>query len=332
MMAPSRRRWLALAGGFLAQGFPEALDAAPALPLSSRFKGEDRFNALVARAKEEGWAALPIGERVARFGKAMRSTPYVGYTLEIDDHIEAPSVNFQGLDCWSFFEISLGMARMIARPQEAYTPDDLLREILFTRYRGGVCTGNYLQRIHYLEEWFFDNEARGVVRDVTRDHGHAQPILNRKCQEMTILWKSYRYLRQNPDLRPKMARLEQAISQLPVHCVPKDKVHLIEKHLQNGDVLGIATRHQGAFCSHVGLGLRTNDGVYRIMHASSQQDYKRVIVDTSLSTYLKKFSSHLGVIVARPREIGETVSSPEIYRTNLEKLTGGRAPLDARIL
>jgi hypothetical protein len=326
-MRISRRRLLAALPPLLAL----PVRAESSLPFSTRFKGVDRFNALIAQAQSQNWADLPIGERVARFGKAMRSTPYVSFTLEIDDRIEAPSANFHALDCWSFFEISLGMARMIGRKKDSYTPDDLLQEILFTRYRGGVCTGNYLERIHYLEEWFFDNEARGVVENVTRKYGHSQPILNRKCQEMTILWKSYRYLRNNPDLRPKMSRLEQHISQLPVHCVPKDKVHLIEKHLQNGDILGIATRHQGAFCSHVGLGIRTTDGVYRIMHASSQKEYKRVVVDSSISAYLKKFGSHLGVIIARPREITAVVSSPETYRTNLETLTDGRGIPNANL-
>ncbi len=327
----SRRRLLASAGALFAPALLSPAHAASELPFATRFKGVDRFNALVEQAKKENWAALPIGDRIARFGKAMRSTPYVSYTLEIDDHIEAPSVNFNGLDCWSFFETSLGLARMIARKQETYTPDDLLREVQFTRYRGGVCTGNYLERIHYLAEWYFDNEARGVVDNITRKLGHAQPITGRKCQEMTILWKTYRYLRNNPELRPKMAKLEETISQLPVYCIPKAKVHLVEKDLKDGDILGIATRGQGAFCSHVGIGVRTDDGVFRIMHASSQKDYKRVIVDKSISEYLKKFSSHLGVIVGRAKEIDATVTDFDTYRANLEKLTGGRGVVKGKV-
>lgn len=327
----SRRHFLTLAGAALATARTNAAEPSD-LPFETRFKGVDRFNALVAQSQKEGWAELPIGDRIVRFGKAMRSTPYVSYTLEIDDHIEAPSVNFTGLDCWSFFEISLGMARMIGRKLPSYAPEDLLREIQFTRYRGGRCTGNYLERLHYLEEWFFDDEARGVVDNITRKLGYAQPILGRKCQEMTVLWKSYRYLHNNPDLRPKMAELEATISQLPVYCIPKDKVHLIEKDLKDGDILGIATKGQGSFCSHVGLGIRTADGVFRFMHASSQKDYKRVVVDQSISAYLNKFSSHMGVIVGRAREIDATVTDHKIYRANLEKLTGGRGMIKANPL
>lgn len=88
----------------------------------------------------------------------MQGTPYVGLTLEIDDHIESASVNFKGLDCWTFFETALGLARMFGQAKTRYEPSDLLREIEWTRYRGGQCHGNYLDRIHYLDEWFRDND------------------------------------------------------------------------------------------------------------------------------------------------------------------------------
>src|SRR4051812_15029403 len=72
------------------------------LPQSVTFKGKEKFELLVNRAIKENWRALPMGERVAKFGNALRGTKYVSYTLEIDDHIESPSVNFDGLDCWTF--------------------------------------------------------------------------------------------------------------------------------------------------------------------------------------------------------------------------------------
>ena len=62
----------------------------PRLPMSVIFKGQKTFDRLVKQAKKENWAALPIGERTAAVGKAMLGTPYVNYTLEIDDRIESP--------------------------------------------------------------------------------------------------------------------------------------------------------------------------------------------------------------------------------------------------
>src|SRR4029453_15695967 len=96
------------------------------LPFSTVFKGQDQFNRLVAKAKSENWQALPIGERTAAVGLALVGTRYKHYTLEIDNRIESPSVNFQGMDCWTFFEIALGFARLLNEPVSIWTPERFL--------------------------------------------------------------------------------------------------------------------------------------------------------------------------------------------------------------
>src|SRR5213596_1846119 len=118
------------------------------LPLSTIFRGQDQFNRLVAKAKSENWAALPIGERTAAVGQALVGTRYKHFTLEIDNRIESPSVNFAGMDCWTFFEISLAFARMLNEPEENWTPGQMLHYIEVDRYHGGECTGEYLSRLH----------------------------------------------------------------------------------------------------------------------------------------------------------------------------------------
>lgn len=317
-----RRRFLTAAGaaGAATVGLPSASRGAVKLPMATVFKGESDFRSITGRAISENWASLPIGPRMIKVARALHGRPYKGFTLEVHDRIESPSVNLHGLDCWTFFETCLGFARMLGWRRPSPQPADLLREIEFTRYRGGVCHGNYLDRIHYLAEWFVENEARGVADDITRDLGGADQIRGRKIQEMTVLWKSYRYLRENPGLRPAMAEHEQRIARLPVYYIPKDRVARIERKLRDGDIAGIATKHHGGFCSHVGLIVRTNDGVARFFHAS--RNYKRVVVDKSISGYLNSFSGHAGVIIARPKEVSATVTDRTAYLANLRKLTG----------
>ncbi len=324
----SRRRCLVLGSVGLVPaliGNPLAGEDAPekpagkrSLPMGTIFKGEGRFNAIVKRAVNEGWADLPIGERTIRFARELHGLPYENFTLEIDDRIESPSVNLDKLDCWTFFEQCLGMARMVGFKKSQYTPDDLLRQIEFTRYRGGICTGSYLERIHFLAEWFFENDARGSCRHLTPSLPGAAPIVDRKVSEMTVLWKSYRYLRCNQDLLPEMKETEDRVAALPVLHIPKAKVADIEPQLQNGDVIGIATIHNGAFCSHVGLAVRTDDGVMRFMHAS--RDYRKVVIDKSISGYLADYRSHAGILVGRPLEVSETVSERDLYEANLKRL------------
>ncbi len=153
------------------------------LPFSTVFKGQNQFDRLVVAAKRENWKSLPIGERTAAVGQALTGTRYKHFTLEIDNRIEAPSVNFQGMDCWTFFEISLAFARMLNEPEENWTPERLLHYIEMDRYRGGTCTGEYLSRLHYLEDWLYDNDQRGLVSDITRDlGGKSVPHSARECR------------------------------------------------------------------------------------------------------------------------------------------------------
>lgn len=288
--------------------------------MSTIFKGESRFKSIVEKAQKEEWIKLPINERIIKCAYELHGLPYENFTLEIDDHIESPSVNLNGLDCWTFFEQSLGMARMLGVDKSQYSPEDLLREIQFTRYRGGQCSGNYLERIHYLAEWFIENDARGTCDYITPDLEGAEQIHDRKISEMTILWKSYRYLKNNPELRAPMKETEDRVAAMPVHYIPKSKVAALEPQLKNGDVIGIATKHHGGYCSHVGLISRTDDGVARFMHAS--RDYKKVVVDKSISGYLNKFRSHAGMIVGRPLELSQTVTDEAKYQANLKALIG----------
>lgn len=272
--------------------------AADFLPQKRSFIGVERFEQIVAQAQAGNWRAQPMGQRVALFGQAMRGTKYVGWTLEIDDHIESPSVNFVGLDCWTFFEVALGLARMIAKVQANYSPSDLLRQIEWTRYRGGVCHGRYLDRIHYLDEWFTDNAARGNIRYITAKVGPVVRLTGRSNDEMSLNPKLYRYLRANPGLVPALSVIEHRLEKVPFDYIPKDRVAESEARIQSGDIIGIVTNREHVFCSHVGLALRTTDGQCRLMHASSTA--KRVIVDKSIHEYLAGVKAHAGIVVARP--------------------------------
>lgn len=272
------------------------------LPMEVIFKGSEKFHRLVKQAQRENWASLPLGERTARVGKALLGTPYVNYTLEIHDHIESPSVNFQGLDCWTFYEVSLAFARMLREKESGYTPQDLLALVELERYRNGRCDGRYLSRMHFLEEVFADNEARGLSVNPTRDLG-SEP-LQRQIREMTSAWKSYRYLRNNPALLPEMARIQEKVSALPVNHIPKDQVASIEKYIRTGDIIAITCRDHSAYTSHVGIAVRKADGTH-FMHATSRREKgRKVILDCRISDYLKRSDDHHGIVIYRPLELG----------------------------
>ena len=278
-----------------------AAHASLGLPLNTVFRGRPTFDRLVARAERENWQVLPIGERTVRVGLALAGTPYAGYTLEIDDRVEAPSVDFLGLDCWTFFEVSLGFARMLHVKAPPYAPEDLLRMVELDRYRHGQCTGEYLSRLHFLEELFYDNERRGLLTNITRQLPGAERMEHRDIREMTVMWRHYRYLRSNPSLLSGMARIQEYVSDLPVYQIPKDRVPAIEHDLRDGDIIAITSRDTGGYTSHVGLAYRDPSGVLRFLHASSKQG--RVLVDDRLSAYLASKHDDAGIVVARPADV-----------------------------
>jgi len=270
------------------------------LPFSTVFKGRDKFDRLVAGAREGNWKSLPIGERTATVGRAMVGTRYKNYTLEIDNRIEAPSINFNAQDCWTFFEISLAFARMLDEPAEHWTPERMLHYVELDRYRGGRCTGEYLSRLHYLEDWLADNDRRGLVEDLTRSLGGVS--VPHTAREMTVGWRHYRYLVANRALLGPLRQMEARVSSRPLYQVPKSRVASIEGRLRNGDIIGIVSRdgRRQFSTSHVGLALRHTDGSLRFMHASSPRNYGRVVVDSTISGYLHRYGSHSGILVARP--------------------------------
>ena len=274
----------------------------PRLPLATVFKGESKFQAIVAKAERENWRKLPIGERTVRIAREMVGTPYVNYTLEADDSIESPVVDMGGMDCWTYYENALAISRMLTYKPGPYKPTDMLHMVEIERYRDGICTGNYLSRMHHLEEVFHDNQRRGYAMNITSRIPGAER-LSREIREMTVQWKSYRYLKNNPALLPAMGRIEAQVSRLPVYHIPKAKVRAAENYLQNGDVCAITTNWKNGYTSHVGLIVRLKGRAY-FTHATSDRDKGRMtIIDRPITDYLNGSPKHAGIIICRPFEI-----------------------------
>ena len=269
---------------------------AAALPLEKTFIGPQKFQELMNRGYRAGWAKLPLGERVNKFALALRGTPYVNYTLELDDRAEASSVNMKGMDCWTLFEIALAMGRLVAVHPPPYAPQEMLRLIELDRYRDGRCTGRFDSRLHHLEDWIRDNERRGLVKDITPSLGGQK--LHRRMAYMGKKPHLYRQLRTDPSMVPELIRVENELSRRGITYIPKSKVPKIESQLRNGDIISIVTTWHETYTSHVGLASRDKNGTLRFLHAS--KNHREVVLDDRLSDYLDKFSKHAGIFVARP--------------------------------
>src|SRR6202048_16628 len=291
---------------FLVVGLLVEVYGAVDLPYSKVFKGESQFDRLVREAESDNWRSLPLGERTVAVGKALLGTPYVNFTLEIDNHTESPSVHLNGVDCWTYFEIALGFARMLETKTGNYTPQDLLAMVELDRYRGGRCNGKYTSRLHFLEDWIYDNERRGLVTNLTRSLGGV-PMRGRYLNEMSRYWRDSRYLRNNRELVPEIRQIENKISSRTIYHIPKREVPEIESRIQDGDVICISGNGPEGFTEHVGLAYRDRAGILHFMHAS--KDARRVIVDVPLHSYLYRYSKFAGIMVVRPKEVSQSAAA-----------------------
>lgn len=261
------------------------------------FQGEKAFERILKKAAEKGWKEKPIGDLMGAIGLELLETPYVGGTLELYENQEVCSANLLQLDCVTFFESVLGMARLIKLGQT--TSADLLAQLTRMRYRNGVVT-DYTSRLHYISEWYTDNEAKGIVTVVTPTFPRAEKYAKR-INFMSTHVDAYKQLKANPKMVEKIKDIEKGLNAVERSYVPKGYIGETEKNLQTGDIVAITTTIDGLDVSHTGLCYRDEKGTLRLLHASLTK--KHVTLDTRLHDYLAGNTKQTGIMVARPKEV-----------------------------
>ena len=245
-------------------------------------------------AVEKHWANLPINEVIVKVGETFLGTSYAENVLEApgEEHLV---VHMSGLDCVTFYENALVLARCIRK--STLTFEDYKKELQFVRYRGGVING-YASRLHYTSDYFYDDEKKGVWKLVTKDLGGIP--YKKKIDFMSTHPESYRQLRESSEVRKKIEIIEREISERHMYYIPKDRVAKISDKIMDGDILGITTNIEGIDTSHTGIAIR-REGQLHLMHAPLAG--KRVqISEKGLAGYLAANKRQTGIMVARPLE------------------------------
>lgn len=301
----SRRELLRIASTALACAafVPLALTKVPGLNsgpgryhVEVHFTGKHAFAHVLDEAKAENWQALPMGELVGRVGTSLLDTPYVNHTLDHSPDTEFCIVNLQELDCVTFVETTLALARSIKLGLTA--PGDLAKQIQLFRYRDGFCDG-FCSRLHYLSDWFYDNQRRGLITAYTSELPGAAEVV-KDISLMSSRPNQYTQLRKHPEWVPVIAKQEKLIAARPIVYIPKSAVAANEKLMQTGDIIGITTSANILDCAHTGFCYRDDKGVLRFLHASMK--HKKVYLDEELSKYLATVHAFTGIMLARPLE------------------------------
>ncbi|AIE84908.1 N-acetylmuramoyl-L-alanine amidase-like domain-containing protein [Fimbriimonas ginsengisoli] len=293
------RRELLRSAGFGIFGLAGGSSIAGMLQEPESFKGKKTFDRIVAKAAADGWAKLPIGELMGKIARELEGIPYVGYTIELSKDREMCAVDFTGLDCVTFFENTLDLARMIKRGR--HRPEDLMAEVTFTRYRNGRL-GDYTSRLHYTTDWFYDNERKGVVKILTPELPGAEPF-TQKVGYMTEHPESYRQLAAHPELVPKIGAFEAKINARSLTYLPMDRLAEAETLLKTGDIVGVCTTAEGLDIAHTGLVYKDEQGVAHFMDASSAKSRMKVTLEGRISESLNWSKKLTGVMIARPLEL-----------------------------
>jgi hypothetical protein len=277
-------------------------------PLSKIFAGSNPdntlniFNSIIKNAQDESWKDLPISKLIENIALYFVDTPYVGGTLDVSE-IEKCIVNLSGLDCVTFFENSLCLARIIKKDKTTF--QSLLDEVTFTRYRSGVLK-DYSSRLHYTSDWITDNINKKVIRDITNEIALWQSEIGAAQIKFNVGFMSenpqyYAALKDNPQMIKKIAAIEEEIKLRDYYLIPTPRIKLIEPYLQTGDIIAIATSKKGLDYSHTGLTYVDEAGKVHFLHASLKA--KKVIIDTSISQYVSNIKTNIGITVLRPLNV-----------------------------
>lgn len=262
------------------------------------FKGSETFDRILKKALDQKWETLPIGQCMGKIGMELEGIPYVAFTLELSKDQEVCAVNLTGLDCVTFFEDTLNFARMLKKGGR--TPDDLVKEVTFTRYRGGKL-GDFTSRLHYTTDWFYDNEKKGVVKLIDADLPGAEDF-TQKVGIMSERPNNYRQLKAHPEMVPVIARFEDQINSRTLKYIPLNKLEEAQSQLQTGDIVGITTTEKGIDIAHTGLVFVDDQKVPHFMDASSSKSKMKVTLEKGPISKDLDYGKNTGAMFARPLE------------------------------
>ncbi|MEM8888515.1 MAG: N-acetylmuramoyl-L-alanine amidase-like domain-containing protein, partial [Bacteroidota bacterium] len=216
---------------------------------------ESQLNKLKAMDTEQ-----KIQDIAVQVGKNFLGTPYLGGTLEVGEQ-EQLVIELQGLDCTTFMENVVVFSRLAKK--ESLDFESFQKELEYLRYRDGQMH-SYSSRLHYFTEWISNNEAKGIVKDVTAEIG-GEPY-NKQINFMSTHRSSYKQLASDEYFKD-IQKIEGKLNQNQRYYIPKAKLASLESGIQSGDLVTITTTIKGLDVSHVGMAYRKNGRVH-MLHAS----------------------------------------------------------------
>jgi hypothetical protein len=253
-------------------------------------ESREKLEGFLAKLSAGGYSGNSPNELSIEIGKWFLQTPYVEKTLELPG-AEKLVINLTGLDCTTFLETVITMTRLTE--EDAFTFEDFERELEKLRYRHEKNEG-YPSRLHYFSDWIYENQQKGILKDVTKEVG-GSPYPNAPSF-MSENPKFYAQLA-DPSNLAQIKTTESAIKERSYFYIPKAEISKLEKNIQSGDLIAITTSMPNLDIVHTGFAIEKNGRIH-LLHASSK-NMKVEISEKPLSEYLAGNKSQSGIMVSR---------------------------------
>ncbi|HBG25194.1 MAG: hypothetical protein A2266_08635 [Bacteroidetes bacterium RIFOXYA12_FULL_40_10] len=256
-------------------------------------KDVEIFNKYVTHMQEK--SNLSFDAIIIETAKFFLGTPYVGHTLEIVP--EGLVVNLRELDCTTFVESVFALSRTIrdSSKGKAATFEQFTKNLKDIRYRG-LQIGDYADRLHYTTDWIYENQKKGLVKNITKDAGGKE--LKVDLYAMSTNHEKYKQLKGDEALTAKIRGIEQAANSRKNWHIPNTEIEKNSANYKNGDMVGFVTTFKGMDLSHVAIIYWEGERL-TFIHASSTE--KKVVIEKhTLQEYAQISKTNNGIMVARP--------------------------------
>jgi len=225
-------------------------------------------------------------------GEKLTGTPYEAGTLDVNKD-EKLVIHFSGFDCVTFVENVLAITKMIRADEHDIR--DYSAELMDIRYRNGKIE-DYTSRLNYFSDWIYDNENKGIVKNITKEIGGER--YDKELNFMTTHKDAYAPLKNNPELVKKMKSIEDDLNTREMYYIKKGKINEYYSELQTGDIFALTTEIKGLDVTHTGY-IYMKGSTAHIMH-ESQAAGEVIVSSNSLKEYLSSIKKSTGVMIARP--------------------------------
>jgi hypothetical protein len=204
------------------------------------------------------------------------------------------AVSLDLMDCVGFVETVIGVAQ--AHRAKVPTYSLFRNNIRQMRYRNGVV--GYADRLHYFSDWIYENEKRGMLKDVSKEIGGEQYFkdINYMSQKRDTFYGNMA----DPTTFARVRAKEIEISARPHWYIHESNVQSIESQLKNGDIIAVTNAREGMDIAHCGFVL-FQEGRAHMMHASTQLGYV-TITKEPMYEYLNRLNRLTGIMVLRMNE------------------------------